>query len=172
MHRARRVGGHVLHVHGLPLADGASPKRITLLQHHAQDARPKCTGECQVDESGAGDLDLLNVRIGGDERHDALGQRGRGKLRGLGQHHGGVGRQIPMGWVLGRLKRDALYARILRHDAVMLELLDGRQNVAVKPCENVHGGSGKSCGATIANPGWRQTDAGVRPAHSGPSYRR
>ena len=32
-----------------------------------------------------------------------------------------------MGSVLRRLERDALDARLVRHDAVMLELLDGSQ---------------------------------------------
>ncbi len=74
MHRAGRIGGHILDVHGVPLADGAPPIRITLLQHHAQHAWPECTGECQVDEAGPGDLDLVDAGIGGEHRHDALGE--------------------------------------------------------------------------------------------------
>jgi recombination protein RecA len=33
------------------------------------------------------------------------------------------------------------------HDTIMLELLDGRENVAVKPCENVHDNSGEKVAA-------------------------
>jgi hypothetical protein len=34
----------------------------------------------------------------------------------------------------------------LRHDAVMLELLNGSKNPAVKPCKNVHVVSERRCG--------------------------
>ncbi len=144
MHRTGRVGRHVFDVHGLALADGASPIRITLLQHHAQHARPECTGECQVDEAGSGDLDLVDARIGGEHRHDALGELARRNAGGLGQHHGGIGGEVAVGRVLGRAQGDALDARVVGHDAVMLELLNGRQDVTVKPYENVHGCSGKT----------------------------
>ena len=40
--------------------------------------------------------------------------------------------------VLRRLERDALDAGLGRHDAVMLELLNGSQHAAVESCKNVH----------------------------------
>ncbi len=46
--------------------------------------------------------------------------------------------------VLGRLERDAVDARLVRHHAVMLELLDRGENPPVEPCKNVHGSSGKT----------------------------
>ncbi len=83
------------------------------------------------------------MRIGGEQRHDALGQRA-GRLAGrLGQHHGGIGGEVAVAGVLGRLERDALDARVMRHHAVMLELLDRGEHPAVEPCKNVHGSSGK-----------------------------
>ena len=78
------------------------------------------------------------MRVGGEQRHDALGKRARGKPRRLGQHHGGVGGEVAVAGVLRRLERDALDARLVRHDAVMLELLDGSQHAAVEPCKDVH----------------------------------
>ena len=84
------------------------------------------------------------MRIGGEQRHDALGERA-GRLAGrLGQHHGGIGGEVAVAGVLGRLERDALDARLMRHDAVMLELLDRGEHPAVEPCKNVHGSSAKA----------------------------
>ena len=48
----------------------------------------------------------------------------------------------PWRGVLGRLERDALDARLVRHDAVMLELLHGGENVSVESCKDVHEISG------------------------------
>ncbi len=48
----------------------------------------------QVDEAGPGDLDLVDMRVGGEQRRDALGQRARRLAGGLGQHHGGIGGEV------------------------------------------------------------------------------
>ncbi len=190
MHGAGRVGRDIFDVHRFAFADGALAIGGALLEHHAQHARPEGRRKCQIDEARSGDLDLVDVRVGGEQRHDALGQRARGRVRGLGQHHGGIGGEIAVGGVLRRLERDAFDARLRRHDAVMLELLDRGENPPVEPCKDVHGSSGRTClrmilsenrfplfrimlcRATNANQGWRQTGGDARQGRSGRSCRR
>ena len=98
----------------------------------------KAERKCQIDKAGPGDLDLVDMRVGGEQRHDALGERARRLAGRLGEHHGGIGGEVAMGGILGRLERDAVDARVVRHHAVMLELLDGGEHPPVKPCKNVH----------------------------------
>ena len=172
MHGAGRVGRHILDVHGFAFADGALAIGGALLQHHAQHTRPECRGECQIDEARPRDLDFVDMRVGGKQRRDALGERAGAKARLLGQHHGGIGGEIAVRGILRRPERDALDARFGRHDAVMLQLLDGGEDPAVEPCKNVHGSSGGLRGATNANRGWRQTGGDAPRAQSDRSFRR
>ena len=92
----------------------------------------------QIDEAGPGDLGLVDIGVDLDERHQALGERAGRHAGGLRQHHGGIGGEIAMGGILRRLERDAVDARLRRHDAVMLQLLDGREHAAVESCKDVH----------------------------------
>ena len=75
MHGAGRIGRHIFDVHGLAFADGAAPVSRALLEHHAQHARPEGRRERQIDEAGPRDLDLVDMRVRGEQRHDALGKR-------------------------------------------------------------------------------------------------
>ena len=81
------------------------------------------------------------MRIGSEQRHNALGQRSGRQGGCLGQHHRGISGEIAMRSVFRRFERDPFDARFRRDDAVMLKLLDRRENPAVEPCKDVHGSS-------------------------------
>ncbi len=122
----------------MALADGAAAIGVALLEHHAQHARPEARLQRKIDEAGPGDLGAGDVGVRGEQRDDALGERAWGELRRLRQHHGGIGGEVAVGGVLRRLQRDAVDARVCRHDAVMLELLHRSQDMSVEPSKDVH----------------------------------
>ena len=146
MHGAGRVGRHIFDVHRFPFADRAPAVSGALFEHHAQHARPKGRGKRQIDEAGSRDVDLVDVTVGGEQRHDPLGQGTGRHARGLGEHHGRIGGEIAMRSVLRRFERDPFDARFGRDHAVMLKLLDRGENAPVEPCKNVHESSGAIMG--------------------------
>ena len=95
--------------------------------------------EPEIDEAGAGDLDLGDARIVlqiGDEK---LGQGARVHARLLGQHHGGVRGEIAVGGVARRLDHDAADIEP-RWDLARLGQPAKRiRDPLLKQPENVHG---------------------------------
>ena len=103
MHGPSRVGRDIFHVDRFALADRTLPIGVALLKHHAEHARPEGAREGEVDEAPPRDLDLVDVRVGGDERREAFGERARRLAPSLGQHHGGIGGEVAVRGILGRL---------------------------------------------------------------------
>jgi hypothetical protein len=96
----------------------------------------------EIDEARACDFGLVDIGVGGNQRGKPFGQRARRLACGLGEHHCGIGGEVAVRGILGGLENNALHARLMRHDAVMLELLDGGENAPLKTCKDVHGSSG------------------------------
>ena len=91
VHGAHGVSGHELDL-GLEAAAHVGLRKVhALLTRLGEDGVLRCNGEVEVDEAGAGDLDLLHDVALGQVLHDRLGD-GAGSLVGeLGgfQRHGG-----------------------------------------------------------------------------------
>ncbi len=67
-------------------------------------------------KSGAGDLGLCHVRLGGEIGGERFGERARVRARGLrlpGVDHRGVGREIAMGGVARRLDHETGEVEVL-----------------------------------------------------------
>ena len=133
-----RVHRDILDVHDLALAHGAAPIRLAHLQDHAQGRGPETLLKGEIDEAGSGDLGFLDIGIGDDQRDQPLGKLARRHTSLLGKHHGRVGGKVAVARILRRLQGDAFEARLGRHDAVMLQLLDDSQDTLVESGENVH----------------------------------
>ena len=108
------------------------------MQDHAQGRGPETLLKGEIDEARSGDLGFLDIGIGDDQRDQPLGELARRHTSLLGKHHGRVGGKVAMAGILRRLQGDAVEARLSRHDAVMLQLLDDSQDALVEPSENVH----------------------------------
>ena len=67
-----------------------------------------------------------------------LGKLARRQASLLGEHHGRVGGKVAVAGILRRLQGDAFEARLGRHDAIVLQLLDDSQDALVEPSENIH----------------------------------
>ena len=92
--RAGRVGGHVFDAHRLAAAAGVAAERGAGRVDVAHLLLPGAGRQVEVDEAGAGELDLRH-RIRCRQRIDQLlRQRTRIALRGLGQQHRGVGGEV------------------------------------------------------------------------------
>ena len=107
MHRAGRIGRHVLDIDLVAAADRAAAIGRALRQHRAQLIGPDLGLQRQIDEARPGDLDLGHHRLGAQFGGDLLGEIARLGLGFLGQHHRGIGRHVAMGRVLGRLHHHA-----------------------------------------------------------------
>ena len=106
VHRAGGVGGDVLDVDLLALADVGAAEIGALLERGAEDGVPGGVGEAEVEEAGTGDLgrDDLGVVLEG------VGELGRDLARILAERlcddHRGVGREIAMRGIARRLDDD------------------------------------------------------------------
>jgi hypothetical protein len=68
--------------------------------------RPESVGEPQIDETGAGDLDGRDVRIGLEPHRDAHGDLARLHAERLGEQHRRIGGDVAMGGIARRLGVD------------------------------------------------------------------
>ena len=68
---------------------------------------PVGDGEMDIDEAGSRDRDIGDVRILLEPGDDLSAKRARIGAERLGQHHGGIGRDIAMAGVTRRLDGDA-----------------------------------------------------------------
>ena len=91
VHGADGVGGDELDLSLQAAADVGLSKVHTLLAGLAKDGVLDGDGEVEVDEAGAGDLDLLDRGVLGHMGNDGLGDLARGAVSQLGglQSHGG-----------------------------------------------------------------------------------
>ena len=104
MHWPGRVGRDIFDIDHAALADGAPAVSLALLEHHAQQGklRPDAFGQREIDEAWTGDLNLLDIGVGGEQRHDALGKRaGRHTRRSLASTMAALVARSPWPWSLG-----------------------------------------------------------------------
>ena len=107
MHRPGRIGRDIFDVDLFGRADAAAAVGIALVQDGAQRIRPDVRLQGQIDEAGAGDIDLLDQLVRAQPGCDLLGKIARFCLGFLRQHHRGIGRHVAMGSIAGRLDHHA-----------------------------------------------------------------
>ena len=106
MQRPGRVGRDVLDIHLLAAAHLRIAVGDPFLQAVAQPLAPEGVADLEVDEAWPRHRAIDHVRIGLEAREQRLGDVARLLARGLGQHHGGVGRDVAMRRIARRLGRD------------------------------------------------------------------
>ncbi len=94
MQRAGRIGRHVLHAHRAAIAGQVATVVVGLLDDRGGFALVRGRGQVEVDEAGAGDLDLADVLAARQRLDQCLCQCARIAARGLGQQHRGVGGEV------------------------------------------------------------------------------
>ena len=115
--RAGRVGGHVLHAHRPAAAAGVAAESGAAGVDVAHLLLPRRGGEVEVDEAGAGDLDLGD-RVRGRQRvEQLLRQRPRVAARGLGQQHRRIGGEVAVRALLGTLDHELGRGKVGGQDA-------------------------------------------------------
>ncbi len=105
MHRSGRVGRDVFDIDLGATADAAVVS--ALAQHRPQRLGPGGRLQRQIDEAGAGDVDLGDQRVGTEPLGDLLGEVAGLCLCLFRKHHGGVGRHVAMGGIARRLDHHA-----------------------------------------------------------------
>ncbi len=124
VHRTRRVRRDIFDVDSLVAADPRQAIRLAFRQDGAKLAAPHVGRQSDVDEARPGDLDRGDVRQGLDLWGDRPGQRtwvGRGGFR---EDHRGIGREVAVRRVAGRLDRHGAAVQLHRQDALSLELIE------------------------------------------------
>gem|GEM_PF-7093136 len=106
MHRACRIGRHIFDVDLLARSNARTAKIKTLRNHAGQEPLPVADRYANVDETGTGNIDAIDIGILFKGRNDQLGQRARIGAEWLCQHHGRVGRDIAMAWIAWRFHGD------------------------------------------------------------------
>ncbi|MGY4294844.1 hypothetical protein ACVWXN_002939 [Bradyrhizobium sp. i1.4.4] len=104
-----------------------------LAQHRPQRLGPGGRLQRQIDEAGAGDVDLGDQRVGTEPLGDLLGEVAGLCLCLFRKHHGGVGRHVAMGGVARRLDHHAGEIDTLGPVGVRCERAAG----GVHACEHV-----------------------------------
>jgi hypothetical protein len=99
--RAGRIGGHELDACGAAVAGMAAAVAGALRERCAHFALVRGRAQEEVDEAGAGDLDLRDRILGRQRGYQRRREVARLAASGLRQQQGGIGREIAVVAVLG-----------------------------------------------------------------------
>src|SRR5690606_21942584 len=111
--RAVRVGRDELHRHRLAAAGRGAAVVLALFEDAPQRAQAAGGRQGEVDEAGAGDLDLLHLLGGRQGGDDQFGQLARLHAGRLGPWEGAVGGVVAGGGRRGALGRGGRGGRVL-----------------------------------------------------------
>ena len=136
--RSGRVGRDIFDI-DRPAAAGIRGAITAPGGQHVGNARlPETVGDLQIDEAGSGDLHAGHLVHIGKPLGQALGDCARRQARGLGQHHGGVGRDIAMACLARRLRRHPRCIEPGRQAARCNQRLDLGDDLLADIGEGVH----------------------------------
>ena len=125
VHGAGGVGRDKLHHDLLPVALGVGAVLSALPLYRGEDLAVPLGTQSKVQETGAGDLHLLEVAaLQLQVIHDGLGDGTGGLVQGLGSRHGKGGGVVPVGGILGNLD-GGLHLGSLREQSGLGGLLIG-----------------------------------------------
>ncbi|MNI50780.1 hypothetical protein D3C73_1054690 [compost metagenome] len=96
MQRTGRVGRHVLHAHRAAIAGQVAAVIGAFLDDGDGLTLVRGRRQVEIDETGAGDLDLADVFTARQRLDQRLCQCARIAARGFGQQHRGVGGEVAM----------------------------------------------------------------------------
>jgi hypothetical protein len=96
MQRPGRVGRDIFHVDRPAAAQGRGTIGRPGPQNLGQAGPPEGIRQAQVDKAGSGDIGGRHLVEGGQPRRQLFRQIARFQAARLGQHHGGVGRNVAM----------------------------------------------------------------------------
>ena len=116
MHRPGRIGRDIFDIDRLAAADIARAVLRAQLHRAAQRLDPGGRLEREIDEAWAGDVDLGDESVGAKLFRDRFGKLARFLAGILGQHHGGVGRDVAMRRIARRLDGHARLIDACRQD--------------------------------------------------------
>jgi hypothetical protein len=139
MQRAGRIGRHILNVDAVAHAHLRIAISEARLEAVAQPLTPEAVAQPQVDEAWPrhGTFDDIGTGLQSDEQR--LGDVARLFARRLRQHHGGVGRNVAVRRIAGRLGRDSGEIERLRQLARRLHGLERGFDLANEMTVGVHG---------------------------------
>ena len=126
-----------VHLSGI-LADVRIAVRRPALEHAGESGAPETVIEAEVDETGARDLGRDHPGTIAKALGQLFAQFTRVHLGALGQHQGGVGRDIAMGGIARRLGRDAPGLEPRRQRAFRHKAFYRRHNFPLEVFEKVH----------------------------------
>ena len=126
--RAGRIGGDEFHAHGLAGAVGIAAVGVALGQDAAHFGVIGVGGEEEVDEAGAGDLDLVHQRVCRQRGDQFLGQLARFGARRFGQQQRHVAGEIAVVAVARPLDHEPGQAQVGRQGEVVLQALNRLQH--------------------------------------------
>ena len=137
--RPGRIGRDIFDIHPPPRPDGRGSVIRAGGQHIGDPGLPIAVGQAQVDESRSGDLHPGDIGQPAQPFGELVGEQPRRHVRGFGQHHGRIGRQIPMACLPRRLDGDPGGIEASRNLAIGGELPDLGEDQLMELGEGIHG---------------------------------
>ena len=121
MHGAGGVGGDIFDIDRNALTRVGPAIVAAFCMDRRQFGAPGGIGQRQVDEAGASNGGAFHLVQLFKARDDLFGQRARVGACGLGEDHGGVGGEVAMARVAGRLDRHRLAVEASGQGAIRLQ---------------------------------------------------
>ena len=134
VHRPGRVGRDVLDIDPLARTHRRATIGAALRGDGGYLTAPGRVGQLEVDEAGTGNIGRDDIGIVEKMRHHPLGQSARVGAGGLGQHHRGVGREVAVRGIAGRLDGYAGAGRLRRQRALQLERVEHGGDLGGEGC--------------------------------------